>query len=288
MLTVLRFSLARNRGQILGWGLTLFALGLMMVSFFDTIEQAQDQFNQLLEVYPEEFLAFFGDITAMTTPKGYLEVELFSYLPLILGIFAAMGGSGLIVGDEEGGRLDMILGQPVSRSSLFFGRLLGLIITSVLISAFGWLGIVIPMSWSSMEIGLGELILPFIAVLAVIWVFGTFALLLSFLMPSRRLAGMLSGVLLAVSFFLTGLSRLSEDLEPLADFSPMTYYQGGDAFNGLNWEWNGGLIAISVLFILLAWWAFVRRDLRVGGEGGWKLPFIRPRKLAAARGITGE
>jgi hypothetical protein len=27
-----------------------------------------------------------------------------------------------------------------------------------------------------------------------------------------------------------------------------------------------------LLFALLAWWRFERREIRVGGEGGWSLP----------------
>ncbi len=30
---------------------------------------------------------------------------------------------------------------------------------------------------------------------------------------------------------------------------------------------------LSVLFAALAWWCFQRRDIRVGGEGGWRLPW---------------
>jgi hypothetical protein len=31
-----------------------------------------------------------------------------------------------------------------------------------------------------------------------------------------------------------------------------------------------------VVFAALAWWCFQRRDIRVGGEGGWQLPRLSP------------
>jgi len=31
---------------------------------------------------------------------------------------------------------------------------------------------------------------------------------------------------------------------------------------------------VSLIFTLLAWWRFQRRDIRVGGEGGWNLPAL--------------
>ncbi len=51
----------------------------------------------------------------------------FSLLPVIVGIFALIAGSGLIASDEESGRLDLILAHPPSRTALFWGRLLAFV-----------------------------------------------------------------------------------------------------------------------------------------------------------------
>jgi ABC-2 type transport system permease protein len=91
------------------------------------------------------------------------------------------------------------------------------------------------------------------------------------LLPSRRLASMAAGLLLVASFFLPGFATLNENLETVARFSPLEYYQTQEAFAGLNREWLFGLLAAAAVFALLAWWRFVRRDIRVGGEGGWRL-----------------
>jgi ABC-2 type transport system permease protein len=107
---------------------------------------------------------------------------------------------------------------------------------------------------------------------AELWVFGMLALLLSLLLPSRRLAATAAGLGLVASFFITSLARINEDLETLAKLSPLNYYQGGQAITQLNLEWLGGLLAVALALTLLAWWRFERRDIRVGGEGGWGLP----------------
>ncbi len=43
------------------------------------------------------------------------------------------------------------------------------------------------------------------------------------------------------------------------------------------------LLGIALLLALLAWWRFERRDVRVGGEGGWRLPILARRGRAALR-----
>jgi ABC-2 type transport system permease protein len=60
--------------------------------------------------------------------------------PIIVGIFAILSGSGLIVCDEEQSRLDLIISHPVGRASFYFGRLLGLSGASIAITILGWLG----------------------------------------------------------------------------------------------------------------------------------------------------
>ena len=274
MLTVFRHTLRRSRGQILGWGIGLFLLGLLMMSMYDSFAGQQEEFAALLELYPPELMAFFGDLESMfASPEGWLSTEYLMLMPLILGIFGVLVGSGMLVSDEENGTLDLILAHPVSRTSLFMGRLFAFVVSTVSILAIAWLGLIVPMSWSSGDIALDRLVLPFVSLLAVLLVFSTLPLLLSMLLPSRRMAATTGGLVLVASFFITGLANISEDLERISKLSPLNYYQTREAFDGLNGEWLAGLLAAALIFAALAWWLFQRRDIRVGGEGGWRLPW---------------
>jgi len=131
MLTIFRYTLRRFWGQILGWGIALALLAALIVGMYDSIADQQAQFEVLLESYPPELMAFFGAddfATSLFTPEGFISVELFSWMPIVIGIFAVLMGSGLLVGDEEKGTLDLILAHPVSRTqhSAFHGALAGL------------------------------------------------------------------------------------------------------------------------------------------------------------------
>ncbi|UCC64334.1 MAG: ABC transporter permease subunit, partial [Anaerolineae bacterium] len=118
-MTVFRYTLRRFRGQILGWGIALALLAVLLISMYDSFAGEFDQFEELLALYPSELTAFIGDITAMATPEGWVSIEFFSYMPLILGIFGVLMGSGLLVSHEESGTLDLIMAHPVSRTALF-------------------------------------------------------------------------------------------------------------------------------------------------------------------------
>ena len=293
MKTIFRYGLARLRGQILGWGISLALLGVMMVQFYGLIVEQQEQFDQLLDNYPKEMIAFFGDFEAFATPSGYLGIEFFSYMPLILGIFALVIGSGLLASDEESGRLDLIMAHPVSRTALFWGRVSAFVVATLAILAITWLGLALPSRWTELNVvSLVEMGLPFVSLLGVLLLFGALALLLSLVLPSRRMAAMTSGILLVAGFFVIGLARINTDLEPVAKISPLFYYQGGDALDDFNVAWFTGLLAAAVVSTALAWWRFERRDIRVGGEGGWERPSLSslshllPRRLVGGREAT--
>jgi ABC-2 type transport system permease protein len=275
MLTTLRYTFAWLRGQILGWGLGIAVLGLIVVPFYDIFEEQREEMLQMIENYPPEFLAFFGgDATTIATPEGYLGMYGLALLPIIIGIFAVIVGSGLLASDEENGRLDLIVAHPVSRTGLFWGRLLAFVAATVAIVILGWLGFSVFLGGSSLDVSWGEMALPFLPVLAQALIYGTLALLFSMVLPARRLAAAAAGMVMVASYFLSSLATLNEDLALIARLLPYHYFQGGDAIKGLNMAWFLGLLAASALLALLAWWRFERRDIRVGGEGGWRLPAL--------------
>lgn len=272
-----KHTLRRMRGQIIGWSIGVALYSLLMVFLYPTVTGIED-LTALYASFPEEMMVFFGDLMMLNTPRGYLDTYFFAYMQIIIGILAISAGASMVTGDEEKGILDLILAHPVSRTALFWGRLLGLAVVLLIVLLVGWLCWAIPAE----QVGLGlswiELLRPFLPLFAVLLFFATIALLLSLLLPAGRIAGMLTGALLVGNFLLAGLSKISEDLEPIMDVTPLAYYQGGQAVEGLNWGWLAGLLAASLVPALVAWLLFHRRDIRVGGERTWKIPRLIPRR----------
>jgi ABC-2 type transport system permease protein len=277
VVTIFWAALARFRGQILGWGLALCVMGGFTVLRYEIFQENQEPIRQLLAGSVGEIVSMFGDVARLNTPAGFLSLALFNFLPLVLGVFAVLGGTGLFVADEENGTLDLVLAHPVSRTSLFLGRVLAFVVATLAIVALSWLGFLAVMAWSTLHVGGWALARPYLSLAAIVFFFFGLALLLSLLLPARRTAAMTAGVALLTSYFLTTLARLDKGLEPVARFSPISYYQGGDAIDGLNGRALAGLLAAATLLIALAWWCFGRRDIRVAGESGWRWTFRRGR-----------
>ena len=280
MFAEFKHTLRRLRGQIIGWSVGLALYTVLMAGIYEDI--AQIDMNAMLEYYPAEMMAFFGDaIQSLNTPWGYLDTYFFNYMTIILGIFVVGACAGLLVGDEERGILDLVLAHPVSRSSLFLGRLLGFTTALILILAVCWLCWVLPSGSTGMDLTWIEFLRPFVSLVSPLLLFGMLALLLSMLLPASKVAGMVTGGLLVGNYLVVGLANINEDLKAIVEYTPLHFYQGGKAVTSLNWGWFGGLMAVAVLLTLAAWLFFQRRDIRVGGEGGWRMPVLGGRAKRA-------
>jgi ABC-2 type transport system permease protein len=280
MSAIFRYALLRWRGQIIGWGVALAALALLVASLYDAALQMRVQLEQLLDTLPSELLLFVGGIDRVFSPAGFLDTRFFSMMPLLLGVFAVIIGSGLIAGDEENGTLDLILAHPVRRLDLIVGRWLAFCAALLGILAMAWLGLIIASSFTSIKFGWLDIAPPFVSLFGILAWFGGLALLLSMIVPSRRLAASLTGLILAASYFITALARISPSLNALAQWSPLTYYQGGSALEGFNAGEFAGLLLMSLVFVAMGAGLFQRRDIRIAGEGGWRLPLLKRRARA--------
>lgn len=280
LLTTFRYTIMSLRGQILGWGLGIGLYGLMIVQMFETMAAQQGQLQEMIANYPKEFLAFFGgDANTIMTPAGFLHMYAFSMLPIIISVFSILVGSGMIVSDEERGRLDLIISHPVGRSAFFFGRFLGVIAGMLIIHLMGWIGFSLLLGKSSLGVTVGQMLVPFISLFVQIFFYVALTLLLSLLLPSRNLAAIVSGVIVVSSYMISSLGFMNDMLMTISKIMPYHYFQTVLDVNDLNLTWLISLLGISMLMVVLAWFRFLRRDIRLSGEGSWKFRlFLRPKR----------
>ena len=85
---------------------------------------------------------------------------------------------------------------------------------------------------------------------------------------------MLSGALLVISYMASSLAFMDERMEQLSQIMPYRYFQTVLSLQELNLGWLFSLLGISLLIVLASWLLFLRRDIRLSGEGSWRLPLL--------------
>lgn len=254
----------------LSWGYFLFDI-------YENFFQQNIDLMQLLNAFPDGVIAFFGGDIDIFAPEGFLHLEFFSYIPIILGIMVISSAANMITRKEEEGTLDIIIAQPISRSEVLWSEFLALSFRLTLILVRTWAGFALGLAQtSSFDLTQGQLFQPFVSLYAVLLVFMSLSLLLSMVLTSSNAASVVTGFLLIASYFIYSLAGINENLKVANRFSPLKYYQGGAAVNGLDVQKLLILFGITLIFTVLAWFLFVKRDLRFSSSGG--LRFVFPRK----------
>lgn len=284
-LPLLRKSLRDLRGTILGYGGGLAVLVVMYLALFPTFRETLSSIE-----LPEGFSAFFGDLEDMSSLRTFVQLEFFSvWMPLLLAVYAITAGTSQIAGDEERGRLEVVLAQPVTRTRLMLERA-----AALLVGAFAIIATVAVALFVGALALSGEDLSPVRALTAPFAMLGfgavliALALLFGAVAPRRGQATALL-TLLTVGFYVFDVLRDFVDaLEPLRFVSPFFYANTKAVLTAGVEPWHQAVLYISTLVLLvLALRAFEARDIGTGRSplGRWwpALP-----SLPRLRGRTGD
>ncbi|MCK5390408.1 MAG: ABC transporter permease subunit, partial [Candidatus Thorarchaeota archaeon] len=111
-----------KRWIFLIFGILIGLMGILVTMLVDQLDIAT--IATVLESFPEELLEFFGGMTALTTPYGFVNIELFTFMWIFVGIFLVyMASSTALPAEVEDKTIDMILSKPISRSSYLMGKI---------------------------------------------------------------------------------------------------------------------------------------------------------------------
>jgi beta-exotoxin I transport system permease protein len=223
------------------------------------------EMRSLLEAMPPELRAMFSAESAdLSTPAGYLNIELFTFvIPLIVMAITLTGGAGATAGEEERGTLELLLANPVPRWRIVVEKAVGTAILAAILCAGVWVALAITAQLSDIDIALERVAAALVSAWLLGCAIGGVALVAGALTGSRVIAiGVGLGVAIA-GFFVSALAPLSDVLEPWRPLSPHYHYIGYDPLtNGLDPVHAGVLAALGIVLVIVAAIAFERRDLR--------------------------
>lgn len=258
-LTILRKTLRDLRWHIVGWGLGLAVLAAILVLLFPTIAE---QFEGI-----ELENIGFGEIEDVSDPRQFLQLEFFTWAPILLTVFSIIVGGALLAAEEGRGTLEVLLSQPLSRRGLFLGKLAGAVIAVVAILAIAGSGFLLsaPLVDLKGEVTGGELAIAPFVLLPFAWFVIAATVLAATLTPTRGRAAGLMIVAAVASYVLNIIAGLAESLSWLRFFSPYYYSDAQRVLtDGPVWQHQALLLAAAVACAALALVAFERREIGVG------------------------
>lgn len=275
-------TLRDRRRSLFWWVVGIFGYLLGIGAVYPIVRDNQEQFEALIETYPDELLAIMGmgGEESLFDPVGFMQAEAFGWVvPLVFAIYGAVQGARAVAGEEEKGTIDLVMATPLSRTGLVWQKWMALVLAEVVLGLALFLSLVVDSALFGVDIPAGNIAAGCIMAVLLGVFFGSLALALG---AGTGLRGLTVGVVTLVAagtYLLNSLSGLVELLEALQPISPFYYYDASSPLRyGLDAEHTLILAGFSVLFLGVGLLAVRRRDL---GVGGIRLPI--PRIGRAAR-----
>jgi ABC-2 type transport system permease protein len=262
MIRLIWQELKFRRSAMLGWGLGLSFFPIVYVGIYP---QVADQMAGLADL---EFYKAMG--MSLGTFSDWIGSILVIFLPLVASIYMLINGTGTLVGEEEDGRLEMVVTLPMPRWQILKAKAIALTLSSFIIYLI--VALVSVVVFQSIE---SQIVTDmtgrdvFFAVLSswvLVFAVGMIAMFLAAFCANRRMAGVISAVILVVSYFGSNLAASTSALEPFEPFFLFTYLDAsGKAV--LQGQQAGDLlvlVGIGLVSFILALIFFERRNLTVG------------------------
>lgn len=241
----------------------IVVFALLSALYFSMFPGIQEEMDVLEEAFPSYMFDLFG-IEELHTIEGFIAAEIYSFFwVLLVAIYFAYVGAGLIAGDVQNRKMDLMLANPVSRESVILQKIAALwvplVALNVGVPVIVYVGaLVIGESFNPVALAMAHLLsVPYLLVCAGI------GLVISVLVDHVRTARAAALSLVFVLWLIDAVSRVDPDFEWIGDFTPSQYYDETAILVREEYAFLDAGILLVAFFVLLglALLIFTRRDI---------------------------
>lgn len=236
---------------------------LLSAFYFSIFPGFADDAEQMVEAFPDFMFDFFG-IDALHTIEGFIAAEIYSFFWVVLvAVYFAYLGAGMIAADIRTRRLDLLLANPISRESVLLQKLgalwLPFVVLNLTVPVIVFLGsVVIGETMNPVAILMLHLLsIPYLLVCAGL------GLVISVLFDRPRRARALALGLILFLWLIEGLANMSQDYEFVGAITPSRYFDETAILVHEEYAVLDAMILVGVFLLLvgIAVFLFARRDI---------------------------
>jgi ABC-2 type transport system permease protein len=256
-------TLYDQRRVLVGWSSSLAVLVAMYTAIWPSLRN-QPSMSDFLNQMPKVMRSLFAASGAeMSTPVGYVQVELLAFMgPLLLIIYAINAGANAVAGEEDRHTLDLLLANPVSRTRIVLEKFGAMMAGVALLGAVTGVALLGEGSLASMTLPAGGVAAAMAHMTLLALVFGTMALAIGAASGHPALSRAVPAVVAVIAYVVNGLASVVSWLKPAQKLSPFYQYSGHDPLrHGVSWPAILVAVATTVVLVAIAVAAFRRRDV---------------------------
>jgi ABC-2 type transport system permease protein len=251
--------------SLLIWSAIISLMIMMAVAKYSAFAGDPEMLKIMDSVPPALMDALSMRAFNLTTLSGFYGV-MFIYFGLMGAIAAAMWGSDIISKEERDKTVEFSLVLPVSRSRVITAKALAALVNCIAFVLITWgISLVAVQSYDPDQAFYSFLALEMQAMLAIEMVFLALGLLLGCGMKRYKLSSSTAVGIILVTYFMSIISVMQEDLDFLKYFTPFKYFDAGELFRSGELDTTYLLLSGVIIAVCVAgaYWAYNRRDLYI-------------------------
>lgn len=259
-------ELKSHRKALIFWSIGVFLMVASGMAKYSAYSSAGQSINDLMADIPTSLRAVLGfsDLD-LSKASGYFGM-LFLYLLLMATIHAAMLGATIIAKEERDKTSEFLFVKPVSRSTIITAKLLAAFTNIVIFNLVTFASSIILLGkYSDGEAVNGEIAILMAAMFILQVLFMVIGSALAAVKKKPKTAASLATGILLLTYMLSIVIDLNENIEGLRYFTPFKYFEAKNVMYGGGFEFIFVLLS-GVLIAGLTVVTFVfykKRDLNV-------------------------
>ncbi len=257
----------RNAKSLMIRSAVLGGLVLLTLSIFPQFAEQQKEVTKLLQSLPPAMVKAFGmDQLSIGDLTGYYGVRVYTITTLLGSVYAAILAANIVAKEENDKTIEFLLAKPVTRSEILTNKwlvvtvnILILNVVSLLVSFVGF------QMAKGYDVSLKAVYLLTMATVFLHFTFAAVAFLLSTMMRKTRNASSFALGLVFVTYFMSMMSSISDDLSFLKYVSPFKYVDAAPIINELQIDplYMVLMIVIISVSIVSAYAIYRKKDIVV-------------------------
>ncbi len=211
------------KGFLIWSGVTILMFLVVFLIYPSIISgPAADSINEMMKMFPPELLKSFNmDLASIDSAYGWLKSEGFVFILLIIGCYAGITGSNILLKEESDKTIEYLGVMPIKRTSIVLQKSLAGIVYIIGITAavgiFNFIGLDLSGDFDKTQ----YIFLSLTPLLSCIPVFFVCMFLSTFAHKTKKMLGISLGLVI-LGYVFNALSSLSESTEYLKYFSVFT------------------------------------------------------------------
>jgi beta-exotoxin I transport system permease protein len=258
---VARVDLRSRRKSLVGYAVGLGLYTLVIVALYPAFK-GSTSLDKIVKESPS-VAALFGISGSITSPDGWTNANLYAnFLPLIVLLLTIGYGASAIGGEEEAGRLDLVVSLPLSRRRIIAEKTAVMLLQAGLVCVVTY-GCMLVGRAFDLRLDPGNLATTTLGVLFLGVGFGCIALAVGAARGERGPALGITTALASAAYLVSSLGPVVSWLDNWRALSPFYWAIGNDQLDhGLGWDGLFVLVGITTAAVTVAVISFQRHDLR--------------------------